>query len=233
MRYLCRFDHVHSSELGVRDCERTAFIDHESPRVVLTGAAPTESQLNYITSLGGDRARIMDRLGASEYIKTLKSARDTRPMTQPAYTPPIAPMLLDIIPTGYYALRLDDEQHTFIRISRPTKGALAGGIHVQTQHSEGLVSRVIIIPGRQWRFNMRRRVNGVDIVDYLKLLITTHRAAAMEYGSLLDQCCKCNKALTDERSRWYSIGPECEKHNSDYMTEVIDVRGEYFVGVVA
>jgi hypothetical protein len=127
--------------------------------------------------------------------------------------------MLTGIPDGRYAVSLSGgDDLTFIRVSRPKKGRLAGAIKVQTQHSDVLKDALNYLP------NGRTEVHQAVMVDIILAVALNQRQAALTYGRRLNQCCKCGKTLTDERSRHYGIGPECEKHWPQIIVEVDEME---------
>lgn len=115
--------------------------------------------------------------------------------------------MIDLVPDGYYATQKESGATVdFLRISRPTRGKFAGTLKVQTQHSERWENVLILWPGGTWStFDFRA-------IDMLLLVIADHHTCARRYSVELQACCRCNTQLTDDRSRHYLIGPECEKH---------------------
>jgi hypothetical protein len=53
---------------------------------------------------------------------------------------------------------------------------------------------------------------------------------ALSYAEVLGHCCKCGKELTDPRSRWYGIGPDCEKRNANHIRLVDESKGVFVHG---
>jgi hypothetical protein len=210
-------------------------------RVYRTDAAPTEAQVSYIRALGGEHAVYNTRLEASEVIQRLKAQKLNnqnnmspafhQSVTEPAPSAPVRPLimlpLLELVPNGYYALSLAGEPLTFLRLSRPVTGQHKGCVKVQTQHSEQLIQRLVIHPSGHLSFGYRRHFQGNDIVDVVNTLLVGYRAAAIRYGDEMHHCARCNKDLTDERSRWNAIGPECEKHWPAHLNYIADLRGTY------
>lgn len=135
--------------------------------------------------------------------------------------------LVTQIRDGRYAVKpMPDKPFTFLRVSRPKRGKSQGCLIIQTQHSEWYKPAITIYPtGSLWIFNTRiDRELMITAVDPIN--------ATIRYGAELGRCSRCGRELTDERSRYYSIGPECEK----YMPEVIDYidskRGMYVPGMI-
>ena len=120
--------------------------------------------------------------------------------------------LLDMIPDGYYAIDLGDGSPIkYLRLDLVTHGRKKGARKVQTIHGDSLSDAWIKWPSG------KVSVYWSGIEDLILALMSDHMSALRRYGATIGRCCRCNKRLTDERSRHYSIGPECEK----YMPEVI------------
>ncbi len=186
----------------------------------------TPRQVQYLKSLGATRNELYTPEGmplsinqASALIDKLKAEERNVAKMNDETDPRIRMVsgMLDGIPDGYYAVRPDSTvNYTFIRISRPKSGRLKGCIKVQTQHSDDLILRAV-------RYGSGRlALNTNTIVESLMLLVVGHQSAAMVYGQEIGKCCRCNKALTDDRSRHYGIGPDCEQ----VWTWVIDLVDE-------
>lgn len=193
----------------------------------------SQSQFNYIRDLRGDTtyALALSYYDASTYIARLKGA--TR-VTQPPVTDPRLDMLKSLFPLvrdGYYAAREYDGGHIdFIRISSPKKNRLAGARKIQSIVGNGfgykLTEAAVLWPSNQWSIYDRSR----KVLDNLMLICADPTGAAILYAEHLGNCCRCNATLTDGRSRWYGIGPECEKHWPHVLQEIEDRKGA-FAGV--
>lgn len=130
-------------------------------------------------------------------------------------------MLLNIS-DGYYAVEAsDNEPHTFIRVSHPVRGQFKGCLKIQTQHGEQLFPALTIFPSGNMIWH------NMSIEEALLIVVVSPVACAIEYGKIIGRCCRCNKELTDQRSRWYSIGPECEKHWPQVLDTIADTKGPY------
>jgi hypothetical protein len=202
-----------------------------APPVGITVTTPvvmaSSRQVDYIKSLGGDtdRAVKMTREEASRYIEELKKNKSAAP--QPTGTPVTDPRLdllnglLDGVRDGYYAVQLDDSDPlTFMRISRPTRGQYDGALKIQTQHSDELKVAAVRWPSGAWS-----TYRGKWIIDRLMVLVVDPVRAGMTYSKKLNQCQRCNKDLTDERSRHYGIGPDCEKLLPQHIERVDEYHG--------
>ena len=230
---------------------------HWTPREVLAcqtfGPAPTfqrvepitERQLWYIKEhLNGDAtyAAKLSKQEASDYITRLKrdryyanqaaSAKTPEPAPQVApvsYKPPVwedqmqTPYaMVEQTRSGRYAVRHDEnEPFKFVRITRPTRGRKAGCTIIQSQHSERFKDCVIVFPSGRVTVLDRR----VD--PFLLLTVADPMTAARNYATELGRCCQCGKELTDGRSIWFGIGPECEKSWPEIIERVLDEKGDY------
>lgn len=151
----------------------------------------------------------------------------------PAPTPPTPPVwplktplaMIREMRDGRYAVQHDDlDPLKFIRISRPKQGRKRNAIVIQTQHSDDYRDRIIIWPSGRWSILDKR----VD--EYLIYVAADPVTAAIRYGMELGRCSRCGRELTDERSRYYAIGPECEQHWPDLINRIEDEYGEYQPG---
>jgi hypothetical protein len=133
--------------------------------------------------------------------------------------------MIHAIPDGYYASRQDSTRPlTFFRISRPKRGDFKGAIKVQTQHGPDLKLALTIYPGdRVYWSNMA-------VEDDLLLVVVDPNGTGIAYAEELQRCMRCNTELTDERSRWFGIGPECEKHWPHIIDLVTDRKGRFVPG---
>lgn len=138
---------------------------------------------------------------------------------------PFLKQLFPSVPAGYFAVEPGDGSPLiFLRVAdlkQDNKGWYGATRKVQTQHSDELVDQIIMYPESGWRFLRRSRAN--QLILALNNLIVDYKTAAREYARELNRCSRCNKDLTDERSRWYSIGPECEKH-WPWMIEAVNLE---------
>lgn len=194
-------------------------------------AMVTGPQLDYIRRLGGDvsKAQQYTMALASKYIDELK--RNPPVSIDPQWAAPnrqttkVPIEMLKAVEDGYYAVQPDSTTpHTFFRISRPKSGNYRGQIKVQTQHGPELKMCMVV------RANDSVYVWDKSVEDQLLLVVVDQRGAAIEYAEKIGKCMRCNTELTDERSRWYGIGPECEKHWPWAVPEQIERKGEYVPG---
>lgn len=194
-------------------------------------AAPTDAQLEYIEALGGDasRAAMMTRAEASAYIDALKSS--------PRIAVPAAPVLsveeeekpeppdgmeadlLGLLADGYYAVKLEeDDPWKFIYVSRPSHGRFKGSIKIQLQH--GSIGQRYTLIYVVWPDSKKVTVYNRSLKDHVSILIVNQTKAMRDYSEQMKRCCRCNADLTDPRSLWYGIGPECEKSNKGLIEDI-------------
>lgn len=127
--------------------------------------------------------------------------------------------LLEHVKDGYYAAKLGTDAHNdlkFFRVSRPTRGRYDGCIKVQWQMADRWEECWVLWPSGK----MSWYVDTFDVASYILTIISDPTGATRMYAKMIDKCCRCNTTLTDERSRHYGIGPECEKHRPDIIVMV-------------
>lgn len=124
--------------------------------------------------------------------------------------------------SGRYAVAPDDNTPlTFVRVTRPTYGKKKDCLVIQTQHSERYKDCIIVRPsGRVDVYD-----NRVD--SSLLLIVVDPVTATIRYGKELEKCCDCGRKLTDARSRWYGVGPECEKDWEELINYIDEEKGPY------
>jgi hypothetical protein len=239
--------HTHASADDVRACQGVGRPTVAAPRptpapstgrqVVRVNDDPTERQLWKVKHEGGDDvyAAKLTRLGCSQYIQQLIADKTRRPIVNVPAAQPRAPQpatsfppqllnMLKAVKPGRYAWRAStDEKFTFVRISVPKNGRLAGCVKIQTQHGENLKDRMTVYPsGNVWLEPRNRFIEPILIG-----IIVDSTTAAITYATIKRQCCKCGTKLTDPRSRWYRIGPDCEEMWPHIIEQVIDQYGEW------
>lgn len=229
--------HSHASVGEARLCEQAA-------RQPITAMA-TDKQYKFIKDL-------CDRKGVGhQYVQRTKqeaSAEIDRLLAMPdkptevklpredpnvKYQQQLQMIELMLPKDGRYAVReltdgeLKGKTH-FLRITRhkPTaKNRWAGGITIQTKHGGSytdkgnLELRLAKWPSGKWS------VYSPWCIDVLLLILPDPTTAAMLYSQELGECARCGKDLTDERSRFYGIGPECEKHWPHHLDRVVEIKG--------
>ena len=225
MSVLCGKCHNHHEDVtAVKDCYGLLrpvvqpvrpFDNHSALEPV------TAKQLNYIEVLGGDLnyARQCDKQSASTYIKRLQE-KGGRPVSQSIQSNPKLDMLntlIESLPDGRYAIREDESvEFVFLRVKRHTRGKLAGCLTIQTQHSERLDRAGIRWSAGWWNWSKPW------VIDKMLLVCVDPKQAAYNYAKALNRCGICGKLLTDERSRWYGIGPDCETGHFSHIEWVDD-----------
>lgn len=232
--------HTHNTVLEVRNCYagvNSPPIRPPAPSapvassLSLPGLA-SEKQVRFLIDLGVPwrAARRVDRTNAHHLIDELLAEKRGTPVppTPPAAPPPVQPTrqpepddprrdmikaLIGSIPIGYFAVEKgsgtsfgDEGDYNFVRISHPKHGKYRDAIKIQSQHGDRLETRAVLWPSGSLSIFDRR------IIDPLMGILADHKTCLMTYGQKLGHCCRCHKALTDDRSRHYGIGPECEKY---------------------
>ncbi|MEU4066631.1 DUF6011 domain-containing protein [Streptomyces wedmorensis] len=127
--------------------------------------------------------------------------------------------VIELVADGYYAVRVEPDQDdwTFLRVSRPESGPRKGHFKVQTQHGDNLKEVFAISPSGEFL------VASGDIRLMIIELATGQHKAAANYGRKVGKCCRCGKTLTDNVSRKYGIGPECIQMWPD-IKELVDAE---------
>jgi len=134
-------------------------------------------------------------------------------------------VMLREIPDGYYAAQMDTTQPwQFLRVSRPKKNKLAGCIKIQSQHSDVLKNIMLVYPDDSLAVFDR------SYEDAILLSALDPVTAHIAYGRKMGYCCCCGKQLTDPRSRYYGIGPDCEKRNELIIIRTNETDGPYVPG---
>jgi hypothetical protein len=249
--------HKHDSALEARACHiRNSVVPQPAPQ---DPEHSTQRQRDYIVALGGDlrAANLMTKRVASRYIDALRSpavaaaslthvipaatdrhptasvpveppARVPVPVSKPVTSIPLG--LLEAIPAAHYAVRADsNEPYTFLRVRKPKTGRYTGCTIIQTRHGDRFITRFALFPnGRVWFSPGDQRF----IESKIMLVFGDYQYAMMEYGREIGRCMVCGKTLTDERSRWYGIGPDCETRYSFPVERLDEEFGPWFLGKV-
>lgn len=193
----------------------------------------TESQVTYLVDLGLTelQARQYTKVGASAAIDRLKRERRMNgQIDAPNRRKTKIPLsFLSELQDGYYASTPDSNRaYTFFRVSRPKSGRFKGTMKIQTQHGPDLKLALVIYSfegeGNLYWWNM-------SVEDDLLLVAVDQRGCAIAYAEKIGKCMRCNAELTDQRSRWYGIGPECEKYWPWVIPEVDDRKGAWHPGM--
>lgn len=217
----------------------------------------TRPQLDYGAKLGldtdamtllgkrGSSALIDVRLGKSTLYEAMSKLHGTgyaRHDARPAAPAPVAapeppPIsrrselpeatigLIGLVADGYYATRTSPtEPYLFYKVSTPKSGQYKGSRKFMTRHGDDWKTAFVIWPsGRASSYKP-----GID--QHLLELIANQSKAKLQYARQIGSCCICGKTLTDERSRYYGIGPDCETRHSDIIGWVTDEYGPYVPG---
>jgi hypothetical protein len=61
-------------------------------------------------------------------------------------------------------------------------------------------------------------------IDVERIVSADPQLAAVRFSHLAIRCCRCGKALTEQRSKTYGIGPECRQGASpDYLSDLLEL----------
>jgi hypothetical protein len=189
----------------------------------------TEKQFFHLKdNLGEDELKICwwTKTYASTRISALHAEKNRRkaPVSN-APTSKIPISMLKSLPNGYYAARQSSEEDwNFFRVSRPTKNEYKGCVKVQTQHGPNLKLALVLWPSEKVSLHNPRVEND------MLLCSVDPNGCGMNYAEVLKHCCKCGKDLTDPRSRWYGIGPDCEKRHEDHIERINESKGVFVHG---
>lgn len=197
--------------------------DPNTPIHLLKTRGASEAQLRYIYDLGGNAfaSRLFTWKEASNEITRLKGEKAKEKVV--AFETKIPIPMLEALMDGYYAVQLDAaDQMKFFRVSHPKKNWAAGSLKIQSIHGEILKDVLFVWPGGE-RGTWRNRSMEGDLIG----LVVDPNGSAIRYAQEIGHCCRCNKQLTDDRSRWYGIGPECEKVWSHMIHIVNESRGPF------
>jgi hypothetical protein len=205
------------------------------------------AQYKYVGDLGGDQhhAKTLTYSGCSRYISELiakkgqsKATVTPTPVVNNTPDPRLKMLegLLPVVPEGYYAVAPNPDRandFTFIRYSRPTKGRFNRTWKFQrvigTPGGRPRIEEYAVRwPSGQWSYYGGSYIDRAErCITELMLIVADHQTAALNYAAHLGRCSRCNAVLTDERSRWYGIGPECEKHWPSHMANVEAQKGPW------
>jgi len=122
---------------------------------------------------------------------------------------------------GRYCVELGANMAKFIRVTLRDRGKMKGYTIIQSQHSESFKTLISFSPtGSFWIYDNRYDME-------LMMVAADPWGCATRYGQKLNKCCACGKKLTDDRSRWYGIGPECETRWPEIINLVHQNKGEF------
>lgn len=156
--------------------------------------------------------------------------------TQPQHSTPVNPWraktprpMVENMREGRYAVPIpgaagdEKDRHIFLRVWRPKSGKRKDQLLIRTQHSDDYRDFITIYPGgRVW---FAKLTDQLDMA--LMMIAADPYTAIMKYAEILKVCGRCGKQLTDERSRWYGIGPECEQHWPEVIERVNQNKGPF------
>lgn len=211
--------HQHENRTEARICWGLITRPTPPPPVIRPVVEPsTPAQRRYVGILGGDMAHAatLGKGDCSKYIDDLKTGKAVTTVTTPAAAPTRSKKtsfvisLIDQVHSGYYAVQKEEGATVdFIRVSRPKHGNFKGSIKVQTIHGPNMQDVWTYFPNSDkiWI----RHGASPKIEDDLLLIYADWQGCAMRYARIIGKCCRCNLRLTDDRSRHYGIGPDCEQ----------------------
>lgn len=124
---------------------------------------------------------------------------------------------------GRYCVELGANMRKFFKVDPDWKGKkYKGATVISSQHSESFKVCLVLWPDGTHTI---LRNDGLD--QCLLMIAADPYTCKIRYGQEMGTCCNCGKKLTDDRSRWYGIGPECEKDNIEIINEVNNSRGVF------
>lgn len=172
---------------------------------------------------------------ASKQIAELRQKRKAGvAVTEPAPNRVTTIVPLDMLlklRDGYYAAQQDETYpHSFFYVKRPTSKTsnYKNALVIKTQHGDDLKLMMVVY---DWASeNPRLYVHNKVPENDLLLVVVDPNQAGMEYADKIGHCMICNKDLTDPRSRWYGIGPDCEKRYGEIIDIVNDRKGVFVYG---
>lgn len=169
---------------------------------------------------------------ADEIIRSMK-ARRTHSMSQTVHGAQILPlsMVKRIRPGRYAVPNNDNTEYIFMRISMPRK--YKGHLLVSSKHSDSWYRRVMYAPDGKVVSHNNQAIKGMSLSDILISIVADQTTAAIEYATRANECARCGRELTDDRSRHFGIGPECEKNWPHIINEVTERKGEYVPGAAS
>ncbi len=203
-------------------------------QVIHRDSPPTDPQLDKARRLGINLNRAWKRGPLGDEIDRVIAEREGRRVTQSVPEPPKTKVPLDMLQKvgdGYFAVRLDaNRPHTFFRLNliKPIKNTRRklpiGTFTVETLHGDNRRWMLTIFPdGRVREYDLAKE-------DELLMVCVDPNGGRIEYGIQIGSCGVCGKTLTDERSRWYGIGPDCEKRNGHLISIVENKYGPWRAG---
>jgi hypothetical protein len=133
--------------------------------------------------------------------------------------------MLHDLKDGYYAARQSAEDDwNFFMVSRPKSNKYRGTIKIQTQHGPNYKLALVVWPNDAVTLYQPRIENDLLLVS------VDPNGCGIQYAEIIGRCMRCNLDLTDPRSRWYGIGPDCEKVWPHIIDIVNDRKGVFTHG---
>jgi len=232
----CKQDHKYNFE--VRACAKRQQAIAEKAEAKLeelsrkTVEPPTGAQLDYIADLAKKKGiknyKVpTSRRTASETIEWLKRQPAQKVEGQPGSI--ISFLAANMIQDGRYAVRLDNKtQPIFVIAKRPKMGSYTNRLVLSTQHGPQYVRRLVFdLTTQKCEFQHNRLIDGHRLADVITAVVVNQNQAALDYATEKGVCHRCARELTDERSVFYGVGPECEKMVPSYVAWVEDVKGPF------
>jgi len=219
-------------------------------------APATDAQVDYVEGLGGDpaAARRMTRGDCSDYINKLKSMPRATRVAAPSMSPDVPAItesktdvdpeagyhakasfthpdeidhgFLSLFDKGYFAVREEESKPwTFFMVTKPKSGKFEGTIKVQRQIGSYMGGRTDLVyvawpSGKVSTYKAGFR-------ELVMIAIAGQTKAMRDYAEQSQRCCRCNAELTDARSLYYGIGPECEKSNRGLIEDINLEKGPF------
>lgn len=231
--------HSHTSVMQSKACY--GIISYPSAPAAPVAEPATSRQIDYVGILKGDQvaARLMTKVQCSKYIDDLKKGKvstvtatveeEPTPEEVKATTKSdVVKAMIEMVPEGYFAVReAEGAPITFMRLAKPKHGKFRDCIKVSSQHGPALEVRWARWPSGHVSVY---RWPGHDIEEDLLRLIADWKGATRLYAEKIKKCGRCNAKLTDPRSRFYLIGPECEKKPgwTWWIEDVAEERGGHW-----
>jgi len=149
----------------------------------------------------------------------------------PSKPEPLDERMVKRIPDGRYAVENNDcTQICFLRVRtypQTAKNKLRGATVVQSKSADRWNNEYVYWPSGRIQTGHSGYLHGTEIPELLIQVIANPQEAALTYSKHYDECTRCGIDLTDKRSRFYGIGPECEKHRPDVINYVHSIKGEF------
>jgi hypothetical protein len=248
-------EHIHGSIAEVKVCQFTV----PAPTPIEPLATP--KQIAFLQRKGWSTPPGLTKARASSTIDSIIKAERNAPAPAPVPDPTPVPValvsppepkksavsddprlsmidgLISMVPEGYYATDKDgDGTHIdYLYIGEEKHGKrFKGHLVVKTQHSDEWVARMV-----KWKetgkWSVYPMAYGRDVIEIVLMVLGDYKTCARRYAIETQRCMRCGKKLTDDRSRHYLVGPECEsKHGFTWPIAFADEQnGMTFEQLVA